>query len=135
MAIASTDQPLQQSHALPDVSITDTAIPECYKWPVHELDHVAHDEYAKEEVPVIDMFSSPDELHRRVREACATWGFFQVVNHGVSSELLDRVQIVSKQFFELPLETKEKLECKLEGDRVLGYGFPHSNKLRTSRRY
>lgn len=133
MAIeAGTSAPLS-SKALHGVTIADTVVPEAYVWPAHELKHVAHDAYAHDEIAVIDL-QAEDDLHRSVREACANWGFFQVVNHGVPPSLLAKVQAVSKQFFDLPLETKERLECKLQGDRLLGYGFPHSNKLKTSRR-
>lgn len=131
------------SKALPDVAAADNVVPEAYVWPKEELAHVAHDEYADDdEIPVIDLGGLHGELDEgrrreicdRIRCACGSWGFFQVVNHGVDLSLLERVQTICKEFFDLPLETKELLDCKLEGDRLLGYGFFHSNKLKTSRR-
>jgi len=135
MAIETSSSAAPLSKALPDVAIADTVVPEAYKWPTHELNHVAHDDYAQDEIAVINLQAEDlSETHRSIRDACASWGFFQVVNHGVNHELLERVQTMSKRFFALPLETKEKLECKFEGDRVLGYGFPDPSKLKTSRR-
>ncbi|KAI1498976.1 Clavaminate synthase-like protein [Biscogniauxia marginata] len=45
----------------------------------------------------------------KVRQACATSGFFQIVNHGVPKELQLAVLRASKVLFALPLEEKEKL--------------------------
>uniref|UniRef100_A0A5B7B5B7 Putative leucoanthocyanidin dioxygenase-like isoform X1 n=1 Tax=Davidia involucrata TaxID=16924 RepID=A0A5B7B5B7_DAVIN len=43
----------------------------------------------------------------QVSEACREWGFFQVVNHGVSPELMDRAREVWREFFHLPMELKQ----------------------------
>lgn len=42
------------------------------------------------------------------------------MNHGIKSELLDEIREMSKQFFKLPLEEKEKYSSK--GDSLEGYG-------------
>ncbi|KAG0588082.1 hypothetical protein KC19_2G214700 [Ceratodon purpureus] len=131
------------SKALPDVVVADSVVPEAYVWPKEELAHVGHDEYAgDDEIPVIDLGGlngDLDETRRReicdrIRVALGSWGFFQVVNHGVDLALVERVQAISKKFFELPLETKELIDCTFEEDRLLGYGFLVANKDRTSRR-
>lgn len=71
--------------------------------PVHEMD-----------IPVVDMeglYSGDASVRRRtagmMSEACWEWGFFQVVNHGVSHALMGRVQDVWREFFRLPLEEKQ----------------------------
>ncbi|XP_050287572.1 protein SRG1-like isoform X1 [Quercus robur] len=65
-------------------------------------------------VPVIDverldvedyMNSELDRLH----SACKDWGFFQVVNHGVSTSLLEEIRTQNESFFKLPYEEKKKL--------------------------
>lgn len=134
MASAAAAAPLSQ--ALHDVVISDTVVPDAYLRPTHELNHVPHDEYAHDEIPVIDLQQSDlSATHSSVRDACARWGFFQVVNHGVPPALLVRIQSASKQFFDLPLATKELLEAKFQDDRLLGYGFPEgSSKRQASRR-
>lgn len=44
---------------------------------------------------------------RAISDACKEWGFFQVVNHGVSPELMRRAREVWREFFHLPLEEKQ----------------------------
>ncbi|CAL1371314.1 unnamed protein product [Linum trigynum] len=41
-----------------------------------------------------------------VKEACSVYGFFQIVNHGVPLQLMDRAFQVSAQFFDFPLDEK-----------------------------
>ncbi|KAG9146240.1 hypothetical protein Leryth_007947 [Lithospermum erythrorhizon] len=43
----------------------------------------------------------------KVSEACREWGFFQVVNHGVRPELMDRAREVWREFFHQPMEVKQ----------------------------
>ncbi|KAL2658766.1 hypothetical protein AAZV13_03G044800 [Glycine max] len=65
-------------------------------------------------IPVIDMkhiYSGDEgkraETLRLVSEACQEWGFFQVVNHGVSHELMKGAREVWREFFHQPLDVKE----------------------------
>ncbi|XP_070667865.1 2-oxoglutarate-dependent dioxygenase 11-like [Malus domestica] len=77
------------------------------------------------DVPVIDLallttFSiSADELEK-LRSALATWGCFQVINHGMSSEFLNEVREIAKQFFALPVEDKKKYLRQVND--IQGYG-------------
>lgn len=48
-------------------------------------------------------------LVAEVEEACSVVGFFQVINHGVPTELLNRVQSAAKEFFALPVEEKRRV--------------------------
>uniref|UniRef100_A0A7N0T440 Fe2OG dioxygenase domain-containing protein n=1 Tax=Kalanchoe fedtschenkoi TaxID=63787 RepID=A0A7N0T440_KALFE len=78
-----------------------------------------------EEVPVIDFQKllsdeSTDSELLKLHTACTDWGFFQLVGHGVSGALLERVKAKIQEFFELPVEEKEKYE-QLPDD-VEGYG-------------
>ncbi|KAJ7968829.1 Oxoglutarate-dependent dioxygenase 2 [Quillaja saponaria] len=50
---------------------------------------------------------------------CKEWGLFQLVNHGVSDSLLEKLKEETEEFFQLPL--KEKVKYKMEGD-FEGYG-------------
>ncbi|KAG8377031.1 hypothetical protein BUALT_Bualt09G0125800 [Buddleja alternifolia] len=66
-------------------------------------------------IPVIDMrdlYSGDDALRKKtaalIDGACRDWGFFQVVNHGVSHDLMRRTREVWREFFQLPLEEKQK---------------------------
>ncbi|KAI5668738.1 hypothetical protein M9H77_18591 [Catharanthus roseus] len=79
------------------------------------------------EVPVIDLMnvSSDDEENHLVgliSEASREWGIFQIVNHGIPMEVINKLQQVGKEFFELPEEEKEKI-AKIPGSKSIeGYG-------------
>ncbi|XP_027362714.1 protein SRG1-like [Abrus precatorius] len=57
--------------------------------------------------------------------ACKEWGFFQLINHGVSIELVEDVKRGAKELFNLSMEEKKKLWQKpgdMEGfGQMLGY--------------
>lgn len=68
-------------------------------------------DYARE-VPCIDMH---DFSARKAEIADAIWsascdiGFFQVTGHDIPQELVDSAFAISERFFDLPMESKEKL--------------------------
>ncbi|OAY38403.1 jasmonate-induced oxygenase 2 [Manihot esculenta] len=66
-------------------------------------------------IPIIDLgglYGNNDTLRASTLEeismACRDWGFFQVVNHGIKPELLDRAREIWREFFYLPMEVKQK---------------------------
>ncbi|CAK9178219.1 unnamed protein product [Ilex paraguariensis] len=75
------------------------------------------------EVPVIDL-SHPDlgKIVRSIAEASREWGLFQVVNHGIPSKAIEKLQEVGKEFFELPQEEKEVYAKPQGSESVEGYG-------------
>ncbi|KAK0578478.1 hypothetical protein LWI29_011079 [Acer saccharum] len=56
-----------------------------------------------------------DSELQKLDHACREWGFFQLINHEVSSRLVEKVKIEIEEFFKLPLEEKNKFGPK-EGD-------------------
>ncbi|KAF9620868.1 hypothetical protein IFM89_015109 [Coptis chinensis] len=68
-------------------------------------------------VPVIDMkillaHDSVESMHpelEKLHYACKHWGFFQVVNHGVGSILIEKIKSEIQDFFKLPYDEKKKL--------------------------
>ncbi|KAF3619849.1 putative phosphoinositide phospholipase C 6-like [Capsicum annuum] len=70
-------------------------------------------------IPTIDLeglFSSGDgheginnygHIYEEISEACRNWGFFQVVNHGVSPELMDEARQVWREFFHQSMDVKQ----------------------------
>ena len=68
-------------------------------------------------VPVIDISGltqdAPGESAQRavdeIAKACRNWGFFQVINHGVSDELIDIVWQQTRVFFTGPFAAKEAI--------------------------
>ncbi|XP_062024953.1 protein SRG1-like [Rosa rugosa] len=81
-------------------------------------------------IPIIDvsLFSPPSidtkeaeiELNK-LRAALSSSGCFQVIGHGISSSFLDKVREAAKQFFDLPVEEKQRYSREIYGGRE-GYG-------------
>jgi hypothetical protein len=59
-------------------------------------------------VPTIDLAAtiSDDDVVEIVSNACAEYGFFQIINHGISSDLIDCYLYECRRYFELPLEVR-----------------------------
>ncbi|CAL1359047.1 unnamed protein product [Linum trigynum] len=55
-----------------------------------------------------------------LKTALTSWSCFQLIGHGIPSELLDEVHAAAKQFFRLPPE--EKHMCFRPEDDIEGYG-------------
>ncbi|KAJ4703749.1 2-oxoglutarate (2OG) and Fe(II)-dependent oxygenase superfamily protein [Melia azedarach] len=101
-----------------------TTLPPRYVRPDQEPPFVS-DARSSEQVPVIDMQklvsgefmdSELDRFHHAFKD----WGFFQLINHGVSSSLVEKVKVEIPDFFNLPMEEKQKYWQK-PGD-VEGFG-------------
>ncbi|XP_022132468.1 1-aminocyclopropane-1-carboxylate oxidase 3 [Momordica charantia] len=62
--------------------------------------------------PVIDMEKlngeERDAAMERINDACENWGFFELVNHGVSHELMDRVERLTKEHYRKCMEQRFK---------------------------
>ncbi|KAI3971630.1 hypothetical protein MKW92_049927 [Papaver armeniacum] len=96
-----------------------TEIPDRYIRGTSNLDHEYHhsvDSSAKNNIPVIDLESllsgeseSADSELEKLHSACQHWGFFQVVNHGISSLVIEKLKLEIRNLFELPLEEKKKI--------------------------
>ncbi|XP_052172104.1 protein SRG1-like [Diospyros lotus] len=86
------------------------------------------------EIPIIDLFllsNGQEEELKKLDVACKEWGFFQVyisiswqvVNHGVAEEVLQRMKDASAGFFDLALE--EKNEYSMPPNDIQGYGHAY----------
>ncbi|EER87904.1 hypothetical protein BDA96_10G058700 [Sorghum bicolor] len=72
-------------------------------------------------VPVVDLSSST--AADAVSAACADWGAFHVVGHGVPRELLDAVREAGLAFFRAPMGDKLRFACDpARGAAAEGYG-------------
>jgi len=47
-------------------------------------------------------------LRSEFRRCCEDWGCFRLTNHGISHQLMERVEFLCRDVFKLPAETKEK---------------------------
>ncbi|CAN0909744.1 Jasmonate-induced oxygenase 2 [Linum grandiflorum] len=60
-------------------------------------------------IPIVDLGGgTAAEVEEEISAACREWGFFQVVNHGLSPALMDRVREAWREFFHLPMEAKQR---------------------------
>jgi isopenicillin N synthase-like dioxygenase len=85
-------------------------------------------------VPIIDVgplaARSERRFHvaRELDKACRECGFFYVVGHGVSAELIERLMEQSRRFFALPLDVKMQIRMERGGRAWRGY-FPVGGEL------
>ncbi|XP_010255098.1 PREDICTED: protein DMR6-LIKE OXYGENASE 1 [Nelumbo nucifera] len=93
-----------------------------------------------EGIPVIDLsvlnsFQEGDDprglagLVAEIGGACKDWGFFQVINHGVPSDLRLQVETVSKRFFALSLDEKRRVR-RDEANSLGYYDTEHTKNVR-----
>ncbi|KAK9165301.1 hypothetical protein Scep_000492 [Stephania cephalantha] len=65
----------------------------------------------------------------QIGDACRDWGFFQVINHGIPTDLLHGIQTSAKKFFDLPLEEKRKVS-RDEVNPLGYYDTEHTKNVR-----
>ncbi|CAA3023316.1 gibberellin 3-beta-dioxygenase 1-like [Olea europaea subsp. europaea] len=103
-------------HELPDSHAWSDHVNDLYSKKYTHLKHVPMNEESC--VPIIDL-SAPNVVEL-VGNACETWGMFHVINHGVSSILIDDVVSHARQLFTLP--TQQKLKAQRAPGGGTGYG-------------
>ncbi|XP_045825559.1 protein SRG1-like [Trifolium pratense] len=84
------------------------------------------------QVPVLDLgkllsedLNLKGQELKRLDYACKEWGFFQLVNHGISTSLVENMKRDTKALYELSKEEKKKLWQK-EGEME---GFGQANVI------
>ncbi|XP_071702171.1 protein SRG1-like [Rutidosis leptorrhynchoides] len=81
------------------------------------------------QVPIIDMERLSSEQYlaevelEKLNVACKDWGFFQMINHGISCSLLEKVKKETQEFFKLPMEDKKKFWQTTEDVEGFGQAF------------
>ncbi|KAL5990086.1 hypothetical protein ACLOJK_010983 [Asimina triloba] len=77
-------------------------------------------------IPVIDMEKLllgdfKDSELEKLDSACRNWGFFQLINHGISPTLVEKFKWEIQELFKLPIEEKKKKYWQREGE-MEGFG-------------
>lgn len=107
---------LHLHHAIPlDFHSVET-LPDSHIWP-KSGDPEHSDDLSC--IPLIDL-RYPDAADQ-IEQACATWGVFQVTNHGVPLKLLQEVESEARSLFSLPLG--QKLKALRSPSSIAGYGI------------
>ncbi|KDP40305.1 hypothetical protein JCGZ_02303 [Jatropha curcas] len=78
----------------------------------HKISHTAAD--AKFTFPIVDLegvhkgLASRKEIVDRLRNASETWGFFQVINHGIPMSLMEHMKDGIRRFYEQDIDLKKE---------------------------
>ncbi|KAL9686894.1 hypothetical protein QQ045_031287 [Rhodiola kirilowii] len=62
---------------------------------------------SENEQPAITTFNDEKKLVEIIAKAASEWGLFQIVNHDIPGNVIDKLQEVGREFFELSQEEKE----------------------------
>ncbi|XP_050236871.1 gibberellin 20 oxidase 1-like [Mercurialis annua] len=111
-----------------------SGIPSQFIWPEHEKPCLNCPELAILPIDLGSFLSRDPQAVQKaselVNEACRKHGFFQVLNHGVDLQLIDKAHEYMDMFFGLPLSKKQRVQRK-SGER---YGYASSFTSRFSSR-
>ncbi|XP_060171982.1 protein SRG1 [Lycium barbarum] len=84
------------------------------------------DDVPTTDIPVVDLKAltssaacGKEELGK-LQSALSSWGCFQAINHGIEESFIDEVNKVSREFFDLSMEEKQKYGRV--ADDIDGYG-------------
>nr|AEF14415.1 flavanone 3-hydroxylase [Onobrychis viciifolia] len=89
-----------------------------------ERPKVAYNNFSTE-IPVISLTGIDEvdgrraEICKKIVEACENWGIFQVIDHGIDTNLISDMTRLAKLFFDLPPE--EKLRFDMSGGKKGGF--------------
>ncbi|XP_021277593.1 gibberellin 3-beta-dioxygenase 1-like [Herrania umbratica] len=90
-------------------------VPDSHVWP--KSDDFSSDDQLS--IPIIDL---KDPLAVKLAgHACETWGAFQVINHGIPSNLVEEVESEARRLFSLPAQ--QKMKALREPAGATGYGL------------
>jgi polar amino acid transport system ATP-binding protein len=87
------------------------------------------------QLPVIDLSMSDsdrDSVAEQIDQAASEYGFFYVTGHGVSPRIVDSILALSRVFFQLDPEIKNRVHMSRGGRAWRGY-FPVGGELTSGR--
>jgi isopenicillin N synthase-like dioxygenase len=70
-------------------------------------------------IPIIDIAAwsggseaQKDRVAAQFADACRSWGFVLIAGHGVGEDLIERMQAVTRSFFDLPADAKALVDSR-----------------------
>lgn len=99
-----------------------TKVPEQYFHPNQDSPVICNTN-SLPQIPIIDLSKllSEDAIElEKLDHACKEWGFFQLINHGVNSSMVENVKRGIQEFFDLSIEEKKQFWQTPEDSE--GYG-------------
>ncbi|KAK2990390.1 hypothetical protein RJ640_024589 [Escallonia rubra] len=114
---------VERVQGIASISIPKDTIPPEFIRPENEQPALTTFPGQAPEVPVID-FANKDEknLVDLIFDASCKWGLFQIVNHDIPSDVIQKLQDAGKEFFELTQHEKEIYAKPPDAKSVEGYG-------------
>ena len=85
---------------------------------------------SQEKIPIINISplaanantnEQKQQVVKQIEQACKQDGFFYIVGHGVDKQLEERLERLSKQFFDLNLESKLNIQMSKSGKALRGH--------------
>ncbi|KAG9139470.1 hypothetical protein Leryth_027594 [Lithospermum erythrorhizon] len=118
---AYKDTPLNLQHIVPLDFESVQELPDSHAWsssneftlPCSQTDEKSPS------VPIVDLKGT--NLVEKIGHACENYGVFQIINHGVSSKLLNEVEYQARKLFALPAH--QKLKALRSPGGATGYGI------------
>lgn len=86
-------------------------------FPAPPIGHAAPSSALRDALPVIDLAALGDAtrhtpLHARLAHIARDIGFFYLEGHGIDTAQIERLQAISRRFFELPPQAKERIAIR-----------------------
>jgi isopenicillin N synthase-like dioxygenase len=73
--------------------------------------------------PTVDLNDAPEKIVETIRLACSEYGFFNLINHGLSPEEIHQTRKIAKDFFSLSQIKKQEYSLKYRENDIYLYGY------------
>lgn len=83
-------------------------------------------------LPLVDVSTVDETVGAAIDRACREVGFFRIVGHDVSADLLQRLEGAAREFFALPTDVKQQVAMARGGRAWRGW-FPLGGELTSGR--